>query len=161
MFLLLAETGLRIGELQWLTWDEIDRANNVLHIRNKPGWNTKTGNIRTVPLSKRAAEVLEGLPRKWKWVVTAPASAHYPLGGRQISERRLLRALKRLLKRFELSGHLHTFRHCFISRAVINRIPEAVIRQWVGHVDPRILQLYTHIADEQSQQAMARLEDCK
>lgn len=45
--------------------------------------------------------------------------------------------------------------------AIINRIPEAVIRQWVGHVDPRILQLYTHIADEQSQQAMARLEDCK
>ncbi len=158
---LLAETGLRIGELQWLTWDDIDLGNNVVHVRPKRGWSTKTGNYRRVPLSGRAKETFCKLPRKWKWVVTAPASAKYPQGDRQISERRLLRVLKRLLKKLELNGHLHTFRHSFISRAVINGVPEAVIRQWVGHVDPRVLQLYTHIADAQSQQAMALLDECK
>lgn len=161
VFVLLAETGLRIGELQWLTWDDIDLGNNVVHVRPKRGWSTKTGNYRRVPLSGRAKETFCKLPRKWKWVVTAPASAKYPQGDRQISERRLLRVLKRLLKKLELNGHLHTFRHSFISRAVINGVPEAVIRQWVGHVDPRVLQLYTHIADAQSQQAMARLGECQ
>jgi site-specific recombinase XerD len=159
VFTLLSETGVRIGELKWLTWDDIDLHNNVIHIRPKPGWTTKTGNIRAVPLSVRARQVLETSPRQGRWVLTAPPSARYPQGGRQISERRLLAALKRLLERLKLQGHLHTFRHSFISRAVVRGVPEAIIRQWVGHVDPEILRLYTHIADKQSQQAMSRLED--
>ena len=36
-------------------------------------------------------------------------------------------------------------------------IPEAIVRQWVGHVDPEMLKLYTHILDEASQAAMQRL----
>jgi integrase len=39
---LLAETGMRFGELAWLTWDDIDLAQNVQHIRPKPGWRLKT-----------------------------------------------------------------------------------------------------------------------
>lgn len=56
-----------------------------------------------------------------------------------------------------LKGHLHTFRHAFISAALTKGTPEAVVRRWVGHVDPEILNLYTHIADQASQEAMRRL----
>ena len=31
------------------------------------------------------------------------------------------------------------------------------MREWVGHIDPQILKLYTHIADQASQDAMQRL----
>jgi integrase len=91
------------------------------------------------------------------WVLTAPASAKYPLGDHQISERRLLVALKGIVKKLGLRGHLHTFRHAFISRALTSGIPEAVVRAWVGHVDPDVIRLYTHIADADSQAAMRRL----
>src|SRR5207245_1975003 len=74
-----------------------------------------------------------------------------------VSERRLLSALKRVLLRLGLPGHLHTFRHAFISRALTAGIPEAVVREWVGHVDRDILRLYTHIASATSQAAMRRL----
>jgi site-specific recombinase XerD len=76
---------------------------------------------------------------------------------RQISERRLLLSLKRFLKQLGLKGHLHTFRHSFISHALIQGIPEAIVRQWVGHVDRDVMKLYTHIADAASQAAMQRL----
>ncbi len=56
-----------------------------------------------------------------------------------------------------LSGHLHTFRHTFISRALVSGIPEAIVRDWVGHVDRDILKLYTHIASIESQDAMTKL----
>ena len=29
-------------------------------------------------------------------------------------------------------------------------VPEAVVRGWVGHVDPEILRLYTHVSDDVS-----------
>jgi integrase len=34
---ILAHTGLRVGELKHLTWDDVDYLNNVLHIRPKDG----------------------------------------------------------------------------------------------------------------------------
>jgi hypothetical protein len=35
-------------------------------------------------------------------------------------------------------------------------IPEAVVREWVGHVDRDVLRLYTHIASTESRAAMRR-----
>jgi integrase len=154
---ILADTGLRVGELQHLAWDDVDHANNVLHIRAKEGWKPKTGDQRAVPMSERVRSLLERLPHTSTWVLTAPPSAKYPNGDHQVSERRLLKALKVILKKLGLPGHLHTFRHAFISRALTSGIPESVVRAWVGHVDADVIRLYTHIADAASQAAMRRL----
>jgi len=157
VFTFLNETGMRIGEVQWLTRDDVDFKQGVIHVRPKPGWTTKTGNVRAVPMTPIVKAVLEKLPRKTRWVFTAPASAKYPKGDHQISERRLLKSLKRTLAKLNLQGHLHTFRHSYISRAIFNGVPEAVVRSWVGHVDEETIRLYTHIASQQSQQAMQNL----
>ena len=161
VYTLLTETGMRIGELQWLTWDDIDFAQKLIHIHPKDGWTTKTGNARSIPMSDRAREVLEKQPRKHRWVFTAAASRRYPNGDHQVSERRLLSSLKRTLTKLGLKGHLHTFRHSFISRAIVGGIPEAIIRSWVGHVDQKTLQHYTHIASAESRAAMERLEQAR
>lgn len=50
---------------------------------------------------------------------------------RQWEERRLLSALKRVLKQLNLSGKTHTFRHSFISNALLKGTPEPVVRKWV------------------------------
>jgi site-specific recombinase XerD len=156
-FTLLADTGFRVGELKHLTWDDVDFAHNVLHVREKDDWKPKTGDQRAVPMTPRVRSSLEGLTQRSRWVVTAPPSAKYPTGDHQVSERRLLVALKRVLKQLGWRGHLHTFRHAFISRALTNGIAEAVVRAWVGHVDADVIRLYTHIADADSQAAMRRL----
>ncbi|MGE0609851.1 MAG: tyrosine-type recombinase/integrase [Pirellulales bacterium] len=155
---LLAETGMRVGELKHLTWEDVDFERGVLHIRPKEGWQPKSGDQRAVPMSAAARELLTSLPRHALWVVTAAASKLYPDGRHQISERRLLQYLQRILKRLGLPGHLHTFRHSFISHALTKGTPEAVVRSWVGHVDQDVLKLYTHIADQASQAAMQRLD---
>ena len=73
-------------------------------------------------------------------------------GKRPASSRRLRRGTRN-------HRHLHTFRHAFISNAITKGTPEAVVRDWVGHVDADILKLYTHIADQDSQAAMRRLAE--
>lgn len=157
VFTFLAETGLRIGELRWLTWDDVDLRQGLINIQPKDDWTTKTGNVRSIPISDRARKILQAQSRHSRWVFTAKASKRYPQGDHQVSERRLLESLKRTLKKLKLKGHLHTFRHSFISRAIVQGIPEAIIRKWVGHVDHKTLQHYTHIADRESQAAMQRL----
>ena len=156
---LLAETGMRFGELAWLTWDDVDLdpKKNVLLIRPKPGWKPKSGDQRAVPLSPRARATIESLPKISTWLVTMPPSKTHPEHGRQRSERRLLSALKRLLKKLKLEGKLHTFRHSFISNALLNNTAVAVVKQWVGHVDPHVIDLYTHVHDAASQEAMKKL----
>lgn len=156
-YTLLAETGMRIGELQHLTWSDVDFEHGLIHVRPKAGWKPKSGDARAVPMSPRARAVLEGLPRRWRWVLTAATRPGGPAGPAQISERRLLRLLKKLLGRLGLAGHLHTFRHAFISRALTSGVPEAIVRQWVGHVDPDVIRMYTHVADAISREAMQRL----
>lgn len=154
---ILAECGLRVGELAWLTWDDVDLIANFLHVRPKPGWKPKSGEQRAVPLSPMLRVLLNSLPRQFRWVVTMPGTTQHAKPGRQWTERRLLIALKKVLSSVGLNGKLHTFRHSFISRALLSGIPVAVVQEWVGHVDPTIIRLYTHVHCEASQAAMARL----
>lgn len=44
---------------------------------------------------------------------------------------------------------------------MIRETPEATVRTWVGHVDRHIIRLYTHIADQDSQQKMLRLAESR
>src|SRR5262249_35433719 len=118
-----------------------------------------TGDQRSIPMTPRVRELLRALPRRGKWVFTAAPSKRYPQGDHQFSDRHLLAALKRVLKELGLPGHVHTFRHAFISHALTQRTPEAIVRKWVGHVDDEVIKWYTHIADESSQAAMQRLAE--
>lgn len=156
IYLLLADTGMRIGEVQWLTWNDVDFEQGLIHIQAKEGWKPKTGDARQINVTPRVRVMLERRSRKTPWVFCAARSTKYPLGDQQISERRLLRSLKRLLKRIGLptAGKLHTFRHSFISKALAANIASATVRSWVGHVSEKILAMYTHVHASQAQQAM-------
>ena len=107
-------------------------------------------------MTERLAGVLEKMPKRGRWVFTAPTTTRYPQPDRQISERRSLLALKRVLKQLKLPGHQHTFRHTYISQALAAGVPEAVVQSWVGHVDRNVIRLYTHISDEVSQGYVSR-----
>ena len=117
--------------------DNVDLDRGVLLVREREGWKPKTGNARAVPLTPAAQALLRSLPRKSPWVFTSVPSRKYPKGDHQISERRLLQYLKRVLKQLGLKGHIHTFRHSFISNALMKGIPEAIVRSGWGTSTPR------------------------
>ena len=39
------------------------------------------------------------------------------------------------------------------------RLPEAIVRNWAGHLDAETLKIYTHINNQASQAAMQQLSD--
>lgn len=159
-FSFLRETGCRAGEGQFLMWEDVKFDTRVILIRPKVGdwgsWRPKSGDQRSVPMTDKLHALLQSLPRRGQWVFCAPPTKRFPTMDRQIPERQALVELKRVLKKLGLVGKLHTFRHTYISQALTRGVPEAVVRQWVGHVDPEILRLYTHVADEVSRAYMSR-----
>lgn len=72
-FLLALETGMRTGELYGLTWDRVFLDQRFVRLQHEVVTNvagrdgllptTKNGESRDVPLSRRAVEILELLPR--------------------------------------------------------------------------------------------------
>ncbi|MDB5349341.1 MAG: hypothetical protein JWN86_588 [Planctomycetota bacterium] len=154
---LLADSGMRVGELRHLTWADTDFDRNVIHVRPKGDWKPKRGDQRAIPMTARVRSLLENLSHHGPWVVSARLTGGHPQAGRQLSERRLLQAVKRIVAGLGLRGHLHTFGHAFISRSLMAGVPEAIVREWVGHVDRDILKLYTHIASAASQAAMRQV----
>jgi site-specific recombinase XerD len=169
VFTVLAETGMRIGEVKYLTWDDVDLDRKVLYVREKQlekktnkmeVWKPKTGQHRIVPLSQNLVELFGRLPRgECPWVFSRPSllSSSSKPSNRMIREGSVLTSLKRVLKSLGLTGHVHTFRHSFISHALMRGVPEAIVRDWVGHVDAQTIRWYTHISDKESHAQMERL----
>jgi integrase len=66
LFHFLADTGARVGESRFLTWDDVDLQVNVVQIRPKEGWRPKTGHARAIHLSADLQRVLAQLPKSSK-----------------------------------------------------------------------------------------------
>jgi len=165
-FVLMAETGMRIGEVVHLTHDDLTLTGPapVAHIRPKdvvPGarpWRPKNGEQRAVPLSPRAVAMLRDLPRRRRWVIDrmdgTAATTNLPA-----NDRHILAYLKTVLAKLGLEGTNHKFRHSFCTIAVLSGVNFFTLRRWVGHVDEEALKIYVHIADEQAQVTMRQLAE--
>ena len=165
-YLLMSETGMRVGEVIHLTHDDLtlDGPAPVAHIRAKEvvagakPWRPKNGEERAVPLSPRAVAMLSSLPRRRRWVIDrmngTAATANQPA-----NDRHILAYLKTVLAKLGLEGTNHKFRHSFCTIAVLAGVDFFTLRRWVGHVDEEALKIYVHIADEQAQMTMRQLAE--
>lgn len=131
---LALETAMRRGELLALDWSRVDLSRRVAHLQD-----TKNGRPRGIPLSPRAAEILEGLqgdePSSTGLVFATTAEA-------------VKLAFQRAVKRAELEDfRFHDLRHEAISRLAergdLSILEVAAIS---GHRDLRMLQRYTHLS---------------
>ena len=165
-YLLMSETGMRVGEVIHLTHDDLtlDGRTPVAHIRPKEvvagakPWRPKNGEERAVPLSPRAVAMLRSLPRRRRWAIDrmngTAATANQPA-----NDRHILGYLKTVLAKLGLEGTNHKFRHSFCTIAVLAGVDFFTLRRWVGHVDEEALKIYVHIADEQAQVTMRQLTE--
>jgi integrase len=166
VFEFAAFTGARVGEIRWLTWDDVeldvDGKGGFIHVRAKPGeWRPKDGDDRKVPLHPRVAEMLARRPRNYRFVFTARPSGTYRKGGHQISDRHALASLKRTLKRLGIAdGNLHSFRRFFISFSANHGVEPFQLMRWVGHSDLSTVLTYYRLGESESLRAMASVPFC-
>ena len=143
--ILSLQTGLRIGELCGLKWQDIDFSSNVLHVRRTiqrlpaqdKGGRNKTilventpkseHSIRSVPISNVIRSDLLNLKQK--------SSSSYVFGHKNPTEPRLITYwFKKIIKELGLPNYrFHSLRHTFATRCLEKGVNIATISALLGH----------------------------
>jgi integrase len=137
LFALLAGTGLRIGEALGLKSGDFSQDCHVLHVRRSV-WHgqeqaPKTPNaVRVVDIPKCLAELLqEHVSGKSGYLFAAKS-------GRPLQQRNVLRALHATGKKVGL----HAFRRFRTETLRRARVPEELIKLWLGHSKQTVTDFY-------------------
>ncbi len=146
----LAYTGMRIGELINLRWQDVDFKNGMITIAVREDWHPKGRRSRSVPMHPFVRSAVE-VRRVGEYVFMGPK------GGR-IKQNRTLECLKKDREKLGIHhGVLHSFRHFFVSFCAERGVPVLTCMAWVGHKDAEMVWHYYHLHDRASKEAMERL----
>ena len=158
-----ARTGLRIGELLALRWQDIDLQNGFLSVRqtvyeghfDEP--KTKRSK-RRIPLGPQCVEILAALKRTEATPSTLVFSAR---NGSPLSRRNLLnRQLKPAAKALKLTGvNWHSFRHAHATLLDSTGAPIGTTQALLGHSSSDITRgTYIHSVPADARQAVEEVE---
>ena len=133
-------SGLRLGELQGLTWSRFDPRRRLVRVLGKGSRE------RVVPVGTRAAESLE---RLWA-ALRAERTPQSPLlpgrGGKPVSARTLERDVHALLSALgpNAAAHPHALRHSFATHLLDRGADLRSVQELLGHQNLATTQIYTH-----------------
>ena len=122
---------MRYDEAASLRWIDVDFEQNVLHVREREGFQPKTKNaIRSIPISDRLLRVLQELKEK-------PYSTTFVFAtetGRKIPERTALTKCKAAAAKAGIEvAKLHKFRSSFASHLVMKGVLIQDVSRLLGH----------------------------
>ena len=160
--LLCLYSGLRIGELISLQWNDIDLEKGILTIY-KSCHDGKDGLIidepktatsrRVIPLPKQLLPILKGIKKKSAspFVVSA--------NGKSVSVRSYQRSFELLLKKLKIPHKgFHSLRHTFATRALECGMDVKTLSEILGHKNPTVtLNRYAHSLMEHKADMMNKL----
>ena len=138
-------TGLRVGEMINLTWNDvnIDASPPTLTIQSKDDWDAKTKGIKNIPLNTRAVELIRKQTRSDKHDRIFKG----PQGGK-IKYDDIHHRLDEALNKLGFSGHLHKFRHTFASHLSEKGKSLQSIKELLGHRNIEQTLRYAQLGDE-------------
>ena len=160
-------TGLRIGELLALRWEDIDFRRNLLYV-NRTGHDGRDGDgnyvlicnspktassKRCIPLSRQMAKLLRGIRER--------SGGEYVISNKSkpVLVRSYQRSFERLLKRLNIPRRgFHALRHTFATRAVECGMDIKMLSEILGHKSPAVtLNRYVHSFMDGKRKMMNRL----
>jgi len=132
-------SGARAGELQRLTWDDIDHERQLAILRH-----TKNDRPRTIPID---LSIIESLPRSGNFVF--PGSPGKPFVYTATWQRLRVKAGLPNLR-------FHDLRHTAITRFIVSGGTLFQAMQAFGHLDPKMTHRYTHLSSDAHHEILRR-----
>ena len=161
-------TGIRLGELLALTWDDIDFEKSTMTINktfaivceedgsyvrmiNTPKTQSS---LRVIPIQKFLLKVLKSMKKcsKSKYVIST-------CNGDMVTPRSYQRTFEVIIKNTNVSKkNFHSLRHTFATRALENGMDVKTLSEILGHKNPMVtLNRYGHSLFETKQKMMNSL----
>ena len=166
VFLLELSTGLRLGELMALQWEDLNFTTGELYI-NKQVTRTKNGLAVSEPKTKAAVRtvilpppVLNALKEYRKtvnsrWLFPSPKVEGQPMSPGSISHK-----LQKILRDADCKHvRFHDLRHVFATNALKHGMDIKTLSTIIGHVSSTTtLNVYSHVTDEMRQKAAVTID---
>lgn len=163
-FSTLFYTGLRVGELLALTWDDLDFANNVINV-NKTYARVGKSFITTTPKTNKSVRsvvlfpTLTNILESYKSSVLTPYGANRVFGG--INQDHLRYELNKICT---VSGikqiRLHDLRHSHVSMLIEMDFNPLIISDRLGHEDiTTTLNIYSHLYPNKQNELSKNIEE--
>jgi len=144
-FLCALRTGMRLGELFALRWDDVDFVKGQVrvvwnYIRGELG-TPKSGHGRSIPMSPRLAEVLRDHRHLRGPLVFCTEQGDY------LTRDMIKRPFERAVRKAGLPMiRLHDQRHSFASQLVMAGVPLVAVQQYLGHSELSMTMRYAHLS---------------
>jgi site-specific recombinase XerD len=154
VFFLLLNTGMRLGELKYLTWQDVDTEQKQIKIQTKEYWKPKTGE-RVIPMSEQVSELILMLKGK----KSSECDFIFPGKDNGPMSIKLRERLKTITKKcgFPDVTKVHTLRHTFASHMVMNGVDLPTLQKILGHSDVQTTMIYAHLAQDYLSDAVNKL----
>lgn len=172
---LLLCTGMRVGEVSALTWNDIDHVNNVIHVtktisRTEDGEYTvgtpksKTS-VRDIPMTAAIKDILKSQKEKQDMISSNVVKLSRPvfenLYGGMVFNASVNKAITNTLKRLETQGKnidhfsAHALRDTFATRYIEQGGSPQVLKTILGHSSLAMtMDLYSHVMPNTKQKEM-------
>jgi len=149
MTIIAFNTGMRLGEIVAMQWENIDFVACTITIRNDANFKTKTGKQRTVPMN---SEVMTTLHSRYEQR-TDEGSLVFPRMRGGFASRVFKRAAKTVLGE-NTPVHYHSLRHSFCSNILSLGANLRVVQALAGHANISTTEKYLHCATQDGKNAV-------
>jgi integrase len=141
----LVDTGMRLGEMLKLKYEDVNFKTNLITI-----WINKGGRPRSIPMTKRVREIM--LTRQ----TNSPDMPFHLNNDQAINAWQWVR--KEMGLKHDKEFVLHALRHTCASRLLNKGVDIVTIRDWLGHADISTTMIYAHLAPNKLAHAAAILD---
>ncbi len=151
MFNFLLNSGLRSGELCYLTWDDVDLDTGLIKIQAKEGWEPKSY-AREFFLNSTCLEILKKFGQGEGYIFLNT-------NGNKFKTDTLRRALIKIANEAGIEGltRVHDLRHTFNSLMQMNGVDPATMGKILGHQDIETTMIYTHQTQEHLKKSIEKV----
>lgn len=154
IFFTFLNTGLRLGELVNLQWQDIDLKRKIISVREKEFWKPKSGE-REIPLNRPMMNLLTQISHPGIW----GDNFVFPNKDGTRLKRKLRKDVVRIANRAGIENltKVHTFRHTFASHLVMSGIDLPTLQKLLGHADIQTTMIYAHLSNRHIHNAIERI----
>lgn len=139
-------TGMRLGEILALAWDDVDLNRNVIIVRN-----SKNNESREIPLTDTLRRTLLKLPGNTEKVFCSSRGTPY---------KSIRIVFENSVKRAGLEDfRFHDLRHVFASNLRMKGVDLFLIAEYLGHKTLAMTRRYAHVTTERKQEEIKRLDE--
>lgn len=173
VFLLQMQTGMRIGEVCALQWQDVSFEKKTITVRHtytsaRELNDTKTHEKRTIPMSAEAYKTLWVMrnERAMESIISIDDFVFHSSWGQPCIPTSCAIALSGIIEKIRKDGikfediTTHAFRHYFATRCANNGMPPKVLMAILGHKTIALtMELYSHVDEVANAEWMRKMEN--